>query len=276
MVTADCPRREPGAMAVLVIAGAAEIWMLAALAAVTGAATGFFNHRTGCCPKSCRPRRFSPPTRCAPRELGERSCGRPSPGILVATAGAGWAIAVEPRRSRSARSSPCAPAPLASGAASHLSRPPRGWIAFRSRRVVWLWSPTSSHNDLGSGAPSARPSPTRIWVARPSGHGAGGHGRGRPARQRHRHARSAAQAPVLVADGGRRRAARVPGRRGPAPRPRDQRGRAELGMTVWMSTPSDIPDEAFARQLLRLVRLVRLLCARPRALGRARRRNRRP
>ena len=44
MVGADLARiATQGTMAVLLISGAAEIWMLAALAGVTGAATGFFN-----------------------------------------------------------------------------------------------------------------------------------------------------------------------------------------------------------------------------------------
>src|SRR5947208_14739795 len=44
MVGADLVRlASQGTMAVLLIAGAAEVWMLALLAAVSGAATGFFN-----------------------------------------------------------------------------------------------------------------------------------------------------------------------------------------------------------------------------------------
>lgn len=44
MVTADLVRvGSQGAMAVLLITGAAEIWMLAALAGVTGGGTGFFS-----------------------------------------------------------------------------------------------------------------------------------------------------------------------------------------------------------------------------------------
>ncbi|HSC62158.1 MAG TPA: MFS transporter, partial [Caldimonas sp.] len=44
MVAADVARlASQGAMAALLIAGAAEIWTLAVLAGVTGAATGFFN-----------------------------------------------------------------------------------------------------------------------------------------------------------------------------------------------------------------------------------------
>ena len=43
MVGADLVRiMSQGAMAALIITGAAEVWMLAALAGVTGAATGFF------------------------------------------------------------------------------------------------------------------------------------------------------------------------------------------------------------------------------------------
>ena len=44
MVAADAVRvGSQGAMAALLISGSAEVWMLAALAGVTGAATGFFN-----------------------------------------------------------------------------------------------------------------------------------------------------------------------------------------------------------------------------------------
>jgi MFS family permease len=44
MVAADVVRvASQGTMAALLITGAAEVWMLAALAGVTGAAAGFFN-----------------------------------------------------------------------------------------------------------------------------------------------------------------------------------------------------------------------------------------
>src|SRR5689334_7178860 len=44
MVAADLVRvASQGAMAALLIAGAADVWMLALLAAVSGAATGFFS-----------------------------------------------------------------------------------------------------------------------------------------------------------------------------------------------------------------------------------------
>lgn len=66
MVAADAVRvGSQGAMAALLISGAAELWMLAALAGVTGAVTGFFNPAaTALLPDVVPSERLQPQTRC--------------------------------------------------------------------------------------------------------------------------------------------------------------------------------------------------------------------
>ena len=118
--------------------------MLAALSAVTGAATGFFNPAsTGFLPSVQSPRRLQQAN--ALRGLvasAGRIAGPIAAGVLVATVGAGWALAVDAAtfavsaaflsRIRLPR--------LAADAApgSYLADLREGWDAFRSRR--WLWS----------------------------------------------------------------------------------------------------------------------------------------
>ena len=144
MVTADLVRiASQGTMAVLIITGGAEIWMLAALAGITGAATGFFNPAsTGLLPEVVPADQLQPANALrATAVSGAEILGPLLAGVLVAAAGAGWAIAVD------------AATFAASAACLTLLRPPRrelpertsfvaelrdGWTAFSSRR--WVWS----------------------------------------------------------------------------------------------------------------------------------------
>jgi len=145
MVAADLVRvASQGAMAALLIAGSAELWMLAVLAAVTGSATGFFNPAsTGLMPEVVPPDELQPANalRSTGFSLGE-ILGPLAAGLIVAAAGAGWAIAadsatfavsavllatlhVSPRAERERK--------------SFLRDLREGWGAFRARRWVWTF-----------------------------------------------------------------------------------------------------------------------------------------
>jgi Transmembrane secretion effector len=176
MVSADLVRvGSQGTMAVLLVTGAAEVWMLAALAGLTGAATGFFNPAaTGLLPDVVPSEGLQPANalRSTAASISE-ILGPLSAGILVAAAGAGWAIAADAatfgvsgaclaslRLGRAAEREP----------AGFLTDLRDGWIAVRSRRWVWtflgyfavsnvLWGawtalgPVVADRDLGGAGP---------------------------------------------------------------------------------------------------------------------------
>jgi MFS family permease len=145
MVAADLVRvGSQGSIAVLLIAGAAEIWMLAALAGVTGAATGFFNpSATGLLPdvvpsEGLQPANALRSTAASVSEI----LGPLASGVLVAAAGAGWAIAAD--AVTFAVSAACLAALQLRAAAERepaafLRDLRDGWIAVRSRRWVWTF-----------------------------------------------------------------------------------------------------------------------------------------
>ena len=124
--------------------GAAEIWMLAALAGVTGAATGFFNPAaTGLLPdvvpaEGLQPANALRSTAASVSEI----LGPLAAGILVAAAGAGLGDRRRRRDVRDQRGVPCGSSPRegarAASRPSFLSDLRDGWIAVRSRR--WLWT----------------------------------------------------------------------------------------------------------------------------------------
>jgi MFS family permease len=145
MVAADAVRVvTQGAMAVLLLTGTAEIWMLAALAALTGVATGFFQPAsTGLLPEVVPPQDLQKANalRSAATSGGE-ILGPLVAGALVAVAGAGTAIAVD--AATFAISAACLlamrlPARLPRASASFLADLRDGWVAFRSRRWVWTF-----------------------------------------------------------------------------------------------------------------------------------------
>ena len=175
MLTADLVRIvSQGTMAVLVIGGAAEIWMLAALAGITGAATGFFNPAsTGLLPEVVPDDELQPANALRSTAVsGSEIIGPAVAGALVAAAGAGWAIAVD--AATFAISAVCLvmlrpPAREARKPSSFVNDLREGWLAFRSRRWVWTlvayfavanltwsaWSalgPTVAERDLGGAA----------------------------------------------------------------------------------------------------------------------------
>jgi MFS family permease len=144
MVVADLVRvASQGTMAALLIAGAAEVWTLALLAAVAGAATGFFSPAsTGLLPEVVLNEQLQPANalRGSAVSSGE-ILGPILAGALVAAAGAGWAIAVD--AVTFALSAACLlalrlPPREPVEASSFLADLREGWVAFRSRR--WVWS----------------------------------------------------------------------------------------------------------------------------------------
>ncbi len=145
MVAADLVRvASQGAMAALLVAGVAEIWMLGLLAGVTGAATGFFSPAsTGLLPEVVLAEQLQPANalRASAAATGE-ILGPVLGGVLVAVAGAGWAMGAD-----------AATFALSAACLALLRLPPRaparrsrfrddlrqGWTVFRSRRWVWTF-----------------------------------------------------------------------------------------------------------------------------------------
>ncbi|HWT92407.1 MAG TPA: MFS transporter [Solirubrobacteraceae bacterium] len=144
MLVADVVRvATQGTMATLLLTGAAETWMLAALAGATGVATGFFNPAsTGLLPQIVPSERLQEAnglrsTVVAAGEIG----GLVVSGLIVAAVGAGWAIAVD--AGTFVVSALCL---VAIRPPKHVPREPtsfgadlrEGFHAVRSRR--WLWA----------------------------------------------------------------------------------------------------------------------------------------
>ena len=145
MVVADLVRvASQGAMAALLIGGVAEVWMLALLAGATGAATGFFSPAsTGLLPEVVLAEQLQPANalRASAVSTGE-ILGPVVGGVLVAAAGAGWAISID--AVTFAVSAAClamlrVPTRLAADPSSFLADLREGWVAFRSRRWVWTF-----------------------------------------------------------------------------------------------------------------------------------------
>lgn len=175
MVSADLVRLiSQAAIATLLIAGAAEIWMIALLAGVTGAATGFFNPAcTGLLPVVAAPELLQQANglRGTAMAAGE-ILGPAVAGVLVATAGPGWALAIDSATfgiSAAFLTRLRLPSPAVRRNASFLDDLRDGWTAFRSRTWVWtlvlaagvgnmLWGawtvlgPVVAERDLGGAA----------------------------------------------------------------------------------------------------------------------------
>jgi predicted MFS family arabinose efflux permease len=143
MLSADVVRvASQGTMAVLVISGHAQVWELAALQAVRGTASAFFGPAsTGLIPHTVSPARLQEAN--ALRGLASAIASIAGPalaGVLVAGAGAGWALAAD-----------AATFAVSAGAlaAMRLAAPERvpggrflhdlrgGWHEFTARKWVW-------------------------------------------------------------------------------------------------------------------------------------------
>jgi predicted MFS family arabinose efflux permease len=133
-----------GALAAVLIAGEPDFWVIGALSAITGVATGFFNPTaTGFLPAVVSPAGLQQANALRGLLSSIARIGGPSlAGLLVVTAGAGWALAVDAStfaisaallsRIRTAEQ------PKPDPAKSFLADLREGWDAFRSR--TWLWS----------------------------------------------------------------------------------------------------------------------------------------
>src|SRR3954462_5484151 len=98
MVTADLVRLgSQGAIATLLIGGWAQVWMLAVLSGVSGAASGFFNPAsTGLLPALVAPGDLQQANGLRATVMaGGEIAGPAVAGGLVATAGACWAIGID-------------------------------------------------------------------------------------------------------------------------------------------------------------------------------------
>jgi predicted MFS family arabinose efflux permease len=143
MVAADLVRVvSQGTMAALLIGGVAEVWTLAVLAGVGGAASGFFGPASiGLIPEVVPPEELQPAN--ALRSSGSSAgeiLGPLLAGLLVAGAGAGWAIAVD--AATFAVSAACLlllrlPRRAEAPSASFLADLREGWAVFSSRTWVW-------------------------------------------------------------------------------------------------------------------------------------------
>jgi MFS family permease len=145
MVVADLARvASQGLLAALLLAGVAEVWMLALVAGVTGAATGIFSPAsTGLLPEVVLVEQLQPANalRASAVSTGE-ILGPAVGGVLVAAAGAGWAIAID--AVTFAVSAAClamlrVPTRVAAQRSSFVADLREGWVAFRSRRWVWTF-----------------------------------------------------------------------------------------------------------------------------------------
>jgi predicted MFS family arabinose efflux permease len=145
MVAADLTRvASQGATAALLIAGSAGVWSLALLAGVTGGATGFFNPAsTGLLPAVVAPEHVQRANGLrATAMAGGEIVGPAVAGILVATAGVGWAMAIDAATfagSASFLARLRLPARSARARASFLADLREGWDAFRARTWVWAF-----------------------------------------------------------------------------------------------------------------------------------------
>jgi hypothetical protein len=158
MVAADLVRMlSHGAMAVLLLSGSAQVWSLAVLAAVNGAGTAFFAPAsTALIPMTVAPGLLQQAN--ALRGVSQSAgfiLGPALAGVLVATAGAGVALAVDASTFAvsagfllALRLPGIVPAP----ARPFISELREGWREFRARDWVWgIVLVASVDNMLGAG-----------------------------------------------------------------------------------------------------------------------------
>jgi predicted MFS family arabinose efflux permease len=144
MVAADLVRlASQGAMAALLITDSAEVGTLAALAAITGAGSGFFNPAsTGLLPAVVSAERLQQANALRGLAMAAGEIAGPvAAGALVAGVGAGWALAVDAATfavSAAFLANLRLPPHVASASRSFVADMREGWEAFRSR--TWVWS----------------------------------------------------------------------------------------------------------------------------------------
>ena len=144
MISADVARlATQGLLAGLLIMGEAEIWTLALLSGLTGAATGFFNPAsTGLLPAIVPPERLQQANGVRATAMSVGEIGGPVlAGVLVAAVGAGWALAVDAATfavSGLLLAGVRVPARTARAATRFLADLRDGWDTFRS--MTWVWT----------------------------------------------------------------------------------------------------------------------------------------
>jgi len=175
MVGADCSRLvSQGVAATLLLTGAAEIWMLALLAAATGAATGFFMPAsTALLPEVVPPEQLQPANalRATANSAG-LILGPLAAGVIVAATSPGWAMALDAATfalSAAFLTQLRIAVRMVRPAGSFLADLREGWGVFRARTWVWTcvacaavvnllygaWEvlgPVVAKNDLGGAA----------------------------------------------------------------------------------------------------------------------------
>ena len=160
MVGADLVRlAAPGATAALLIGGAAEVWSLAVLAGVSGAATGFYvPAATGLLPALVAPEDLQRANGLRLSAMaGGEVLGPLVAGGLVVAAGAGWAIAIDAATvavsaALLGRMGAAARAKGAGAGASFLGDLRDGWRAVRARTWIWATIVSASFANLVWGA----------------------------------------------------------------------------------------------------------------------------
>jgi len=144
MVAADLARvATQGLLAALLIAGEPPIWSLAVLGGLTGAATGFFNPAaTGLLPAVVPPEQLQQANGLRATALsGGEIVGPALAGVLVATVGPGWALAIDAATfavSAAFLIRVRLPARLAREPTSFVHDLRTGWVEFWRRS--WVWS----------------------------------------------------------------------------------------------------------------------------------------
>jgi hypothetical protein len=157
MVVADLVRiGSQGAIAALLVAGVAEVWSLALLAGVGGAASGFFNPAsTGILPQVVAPEDLQRANglRGTAQAAGEVA-GPIMAGVLVAAVGAGWAMAVDAATFvvSALLLARLSIAPVREVTASFVADLTEGWREFVARRWVWSFVAGASAGNVMWGA----------------------------------------------------------------------------------------------------------------------------
>lgn len=175
MVAADLARlASQGLLGVLLIAGEPPVWSLAVLSGLTGMATGFFNPAsTGLLPAVVAPEHLQQANGLRATAMsGGEIVGPALAGVLVASAGPGWALAIDGATfgaSAAFLARLHLPARLTRAESSFVHDLRTGWGEFRSRSWVWslviaaslgnlLWAafsvlgPVVADRDLGGAA----------------------------------------------------------------------------------------------------------------------------
>jgi hypothetical protein len=158
MVVADLARLvTQGAIGALLIGGVAEVWMLAVLAGLTGAGGGFFNPAaTGLLPAIVPSERLLEANGIRSTALsGGEIAGPVIAGVLIATVGPGWAIAIDAVTfaiSALFLAGLRLPAAVPRAASSFLADLRDGWGVFKSLTWVWTFVACAAFGNLVWGA----------------------------------------------------------------------------------------------------------------------------